>query len=238
MKHLAFYPIIILVFYLCVPVCSGYTTFTIVSGAGTESVNGFYYNMGTDPTDSDGVDYYQKGDLYLYRAFDPDDGKAWIIGDELGSTHLDYMYYTVISSNDTPDGLTMTECIKGVETGPSLNVEKHTPSNTISVINAGTESVNGYYFNMGTDPTYSDGVDYYQKGDLYLYRADSDEGKAWIIGDELGSTHGDYWYYSVISSNNTPIGLTMTYNTSKGELPFPTIRRYGSAVSIINLLLD
>jgi len=101
----------------------------------------------------------------------------------------------------------------------------------------GTESVNGYYFNMGTHPTDSDGVDYYQKGDLYLYRVEFDEVKAWMIGDILGSTHGDYWYYSVLSSNNTPIGLTM-YNTSKGELPFPTIRRYGSAVSIINLLLD
>jgi len=65
MKRLAFYPIIILVFYLCVPNCSAYTTYTIVSGAGTESVNGIYYNMGTHPTDSDGVDYYQKGDLYL-----------------------------------------------------------------------------------------------------------------------------------------------------------------------------
>ena len=92
---------------------------------------------------------------------------------------------------------------------------------------------------MGTHPTNSDGVDYYQKADIYLYRAtDTGDGKGWFIGTVLGSTHGDYWYYSVISSNNTPIGLTMTYNTSNGELPCPTIRRYGSVVSIINLLLD
>ena len=192
------------------------------------------------PPNSDGVDYYQKDDLYLYRATDTGEGMTgWIIGSVLGSLQGDLMYYSVISSNDTPDGLTMTNCISGEPPGPKLRVVKDIPANGISVRNAGTESVNGFYFNMGTHPTDSDGVDYYQKDDLYLYRAtDAGEGvTAWIIGSVLGSLYGDFMYYSVISSNDTPDGLTMTYCIS-GEPPGPTIKKYWPVVSIINLLLD
>jgi hypothetical protein len=238
MKPFVLYPLIIFAFYLAVPLCSANM---YVSGAGMVSVNGLYINMGTHPTDSDGVDYYQKGDIYLYRAIHEGD-TFWVIGFNLGSTQADFYYYVVMSSNDTPGGLTMTFNFNSGELPcPQILAVEDAPSYMfISVRNAGTESVNGLYLNMDTHPTDSDGVDYYQKGDIYLYRAtDTEEGvKAWIIGSILGGTNMDYNYYGVLSSNDTPRGLTMTFDYTLGEPPCPTMKKNCPVVSVINLLLE
>jgi len=90
------------------------------------------------------------------------------------------------------------------------------PAFNMEVTGAGTTEVNGIYVIGGT----VDGVNYYVKGDNYLYRY----GSKWIIGNNEFTR---YWasdiFYLVASSNSTPAGLTFTDAKDRGTAPFPTV---------------
>jgi hypothetical protein len=82
--------------------------------AATGGVNGVYVVAGIE----DGVNYYQKGSIYLYRY----DGSFWVLSVSLGSGFLADIYYYTFSGPDTPDGLTLdTNGDLGTLPGPTIN---------------------------------------------------------------------------------------------------------------------
>src|SRR5690606_38920901 len=91
----------------------------LVSGAGTEVVNGGYFVEGT----YDGVNYYSNGSIYIYRLF----GSYWRISTVLGSNMASDMYYTTHSTmSSVPWGRAYYPSTLGSSPAPTLqsyNVE-------------------------------------------------------------------------------------------------------------------
>ncbi len=84
------------------------------SGATTGVVNGIYVVAGTN----DGVNYYQKGSIYLYRL----NGVIWVIGIVLNSDQMANTYYYKASDAATPDGLVFNQNGDlGSGSGPTIN---------------------------------------------------------------------------------------------------------------------
>ena len=96
-------------------------------------------------------------------------------------------------------------------------------SANMNVVGAGVSEVNGYYTNMGTHATLSDGVDYYQKGSIYLYRTDNGSSKIWILGLTLGDAGPADAYYGGAYVSDTPHGMTMEGPGFLGWAPMPSI---------------
>ncbi|NQT26199.1 hypothetical protein HQ585_12650 [candidate division KSB1 bacterium] len=194
-----------------------YSANMLVSGAGTATTNGVYTNMGAHATLSDGVDYYQMGPIYLYRV-ESGGEKMWIIGQALGDSAPGDAYYAAYNTSSSPAGITMDH-YGALGEFPMPDIHIINPETNMIVGDAGTEAVEGLYVNMGIHPTLSDGVNYYQMGLIYLYRAESGGDKMWIIGTVLGDNNNISAYYGAYSPSNFPAGITMQLLGVLGEAP-------------------
>ncbi len=84
----------------------------------------------------------------------------------------------------------------------------------MQLTNASTTEVNGIYVNMGINGN-SDGVDYYQKGSLYLYRYNNN---SWIVGNDLGNNNLHTFYYYFDYSSGTYVTPDWLYLLTAGSL--------------------
>ncbi|MCK5148960.1 T9SS type A sorting domain-containing protein [bacterium] len=209
----------------------------VVSGGGTLLVNGPYTNMGTHASLSNGVDYYQKGSIYLYRYYHAGaDEYFWQLSNSLGAYTFENGYYITIGSNDTPNGYTFDDA-GHLGTAPMPSVTGTTGALNMVASGAATAIVNGNYLNQGTHATLSDGVNYYLKGNLYLYRKNNGgpESTGWYISTELGSSRQDECYYAGGGANNTPVGYTLDDAGSLGlAASYPIINELSLSVELIS----
>jgi len=83
----------ILIFALFTLAMTIYGADMTVYGADTPAVNGEYINMGTHATLSDGLEYFQKGSVYLFRFSEAGNDAIWLIGLVLGDVSITNIYY-------------------------------------------------------------------------------------------------------------------------------------------------